>query len=295
MPSRTSGASLTLAISLLVISMVSYQCGASLAKHLFPLIGAQGATACRLGLGALLLLLWRRPWRGIAVRRDWRALWGYGLSMGAMNLVFYLSLRTIPLGIAVALEFTGPLGLAFYGSRRPIDLLWIALVVTGLALLLPLDTQIQSLDPVGVMYALAAGVGWVLYIVLGRKAGASHGADAVTLGTTIGALLVIPFGVAHAGSAMLLSPALLPYALGVAVLSSALPYSLEMIALKRLPVRTFSTLLSLEPAIAAMSGVVLLQEHLSVRQWLAIGAIIVAAAGSAIGARRPVISEPVPN
>lgn len=299
MSSRSTVAPVALAVGMLLISMVSYQCGASLAKHLFPQVGAQGATAYRLGLSALILLLWRRPWRRSSTsqntgQRDWRALWGYGLSMGAMNLVFYMSLRTIPLGIAVALEFTGPLALALFGSRRLLDFVWIALVVVGLALLLPLRGQMQTLDPVGVMYALAAGVGWALYIVLGKKAGATHGADAVTLGTSIGALLAIPFGVAHAGSA-LLSPTLLPYALGVAVLSSALPYSLEMVALTRLPARTFSTLLSLEPAIAAVAGVALLGERLSLLQWLAIVTIIVAAAGTALSVRRPMLTEPLAN
>jgi inner membrane transporter RhtA len=295
MSSRSTAAPVALAVGMLLISMVSYQCGASLAKHLFPQVGAQGATAYRLGLSALILLLWRRPWRRSSTsQRDWRALWGYGLSMGAMNLVFYMSLRTIPLGIAVALEFTGPLALALFGSRRLLDFVWIALVVAGLALLLPLRGQMQALDPVGVLYALAAGAGWALYIVLGRKAGAAYGADAVTLGTSIGALLAIPFGIAHAGGA-LLSPTLLPYALGVAVLSSALPYSLEMVALTRLPSRTFSTLLSLEPAVAAVAGVALLGERLSVLQWLAIVAIIVAAAGTALSVSRPTLTEPLAN
>ena len=299
MPPRSTVAPVALAVGMLLISMISYQCGASLAKHLFPQVGAQGATAYRLGISALILLLWRRPWRRSSAsentrRRDWRALWGYGLSMGAMNLVFYMSLRTIPLGIAVALEFTGPLTLALFGSRRWLDFIWIALVVAGLALLLPLRGSMQALDPAGVVYALAAGAGWALYIVLGKKAGAAYGADAVTLGTSIGALLAIPFGIVHAGSA-LLSPTLLPYALGVAVLSSALPYSLEMVALTRLPARTFSTLLSLEPAIAAMAGVALLSERLSLLQWLAIATIIVAAAGTALSVRRPMLAEPLAN
>ena len=291
MSSRPTIAPLVLAVGALLISMVSYQCGASLAKHLFPQVGAQGATAYRLGLSALMLLLWRRPWRRSGKQRNWRVLWGYGLAMGAMNLVFYMSLRTIPLGIAVALEFAGPLTLALLGSRRLIDFVWIALVVAGLALLLPLRAQMHALDPVGVMYALAAGVGWALYILLGKKAGDAYGADAVTWGTSIGAFLAIPFGVAHAGSA-LLTPAFLPYALGVAVLSSALPYSLEMIALTLLPARTFSTLLSLEPAVAAVAGVALLDERLSLLQWLAIVAIIVAAAGTALSVRRPALTEP---
>lgn len=275
-----------LAAGVLLIAMASYQCGAALAKQLFPAVGAQGATAYRLGLAALILLAWRRPWRRAHRREGWRALWGYGLAIGAMNLLFYLSLRTIPLGIAVALEFTGPLALALFGSRRLADFVWVALMVFGLALLLPLRGEVQALDPLGVMYALAAGVGWAVYIVLGQKAGAAYGADAVTLGTSIGALLAVPVGVAHAGSA-LLSPALLPFAFGVAMLSSALPYTLEMIAMTRMPARSFSTLLSLEPAIAALAGVAFLSEHLSATQWLAIAAIVVAAAGTTLSLRRP--------
>jgi inner membrane transporter RhtA len=294
MSSRATVAPVLLAVRVLLISMVSYQFGAALAKQLFPVVGAQGATAFRLTLGALILLLLRRPWRSAHRGRDWRSLWGYGLSMGAMNLVFYMSLRTIPLGIAVALEFTGPLALALFGSRRLLDFVWIALVVAGLALLLPLRGQTHAIDPVGVMYALAAGVGWALYIVLGRKAGAAYGADAVTLGTSIAALVAIPFGLAHAGTA-LFSPTLLPLALGVAVLSSALPYSLEMIALTRLPTRSFGTLLSIEPVVAAVAGVGLLGEHLSVLQWLAIVAIIVAAAGTALSVRKPLLAEPLAN
>lgn len=294
MSSRSNFTQILLAIGALLIGMLSYQCGAALAKHLFPAVGAEGATAYRLGLAALILLAWRRPWRNVHAGKDWRALWGYGLAIGAMNLVFYLSLRTIPLGIAVALEFTGPLALAFFGSRRWIDFVWIALVMVGLAMLLPLHEQAQPLDPVGVALALAAGIGWVLYIVLGKKAGAAYGADAVTLGTSIGALLAVPIGIAHAGTT-LLSLELLPFALGVAVLSSALPYTLEMIALTNLPSRTFSTLLSLEPAIAAMAGMAFLGERLSPLQWLAIAAIVAAAAGTALSLRRPEPDELPPS
>jgi len=292
--SRSASAPMLVAVGALLVAMVSYQCGASLAKYLFPAVGAQGATAYRLGLSAIILLLLRRPWRSSPAKSDWRALWGYGLAIGVMNLVFYMSLRTIPLGIAVALEFTGPLALALYHSRRLIDFVWIALVVAGLLLLLPIGGLNQPLDPSGVIYALAAGVGWALYIVLGQKAGAAYGANAVTLGTTIAALVAIPAGAAHAGSA-LLSLDLLPYALGVAVLSSALPYSLEMVAMTRMSARTFSTLLCLEPAIAAFAGATMLGEHLTPLQWLAIVAIVVAAAGTAISVRRPVLSEPPTN
>jgi inner membrane transporter RhtA len=286
-------APMLLAVGALLISMASYQCGAAIAKQLFPLVGAQGATAFRLGLGALILLLVRRPWRAIRRGVSSRVLWGYGLSMGAMNMVFYLSLRTIPLGIAVALEFTGPLAIALLSSRKALDLLWVALAVMGLLLLLPLRGQAHALDPVGVLYALAAGVGWALYILFGQKAGVAHGPDAVTLGIAMGALLAVPAGFAHAGSALLSLP-LLPLGLGMAILSSVLPYSLEMIALTRLPTRTFSVLLSLEPAIAALAGVVFLGERLEALQWLAITAIIAASAGAAFGARLP-IAEPLPN
>ena len=132
---------LWLAIAALLVSMASYQGGAALAERLFPLVGAQGATAFRLGLGALVLLVLRRPWRRWRTGQSWRALWGYGLSMGAMNLVFYMALRTIPLGLAVALEFTGPLAIALFGSRRLLDVAWVVLVVIALALLLPLHRE----------------------------------------------------------------------------------------------------------------------------------------------------------
>ncbi len=291
MSEQARSARIAIALGALLIAMVSYQCGAALAKQLFPAVGAQGATAYRLGLGALVLLAWRRPWRRMRRGIGWRALVGYGLALGAMNLSFYLALRTIPLGIAVALEFTGPLALALLGSRRWLDVCWIALIVLGLWLLLPLRGALHGIDPRGVLWALIAGVGWALYVVLGQRAGAAHGGDAVTWGTTVAALLAVPVGFAHAGTA-LFTPALVPLALGVALLSSALPYSLEMLALTRLPARTFSVLLSLEPAIAALAGVLFLGERLGALQWLAIGAIMLAATGTALGARRPV-AEPL--
>lgn len=275
------------AIGVLLIAMASYQCGAAIAKLLFPMVGAQGATAFRLGLGALILLVLRRPWRSRRPDGGKRALWGYGLAMGVMNLVFYMALQRIPLGIAVAVEFTGPLALALFHSRRWLDVVWIGLVIAGLLLLMPSGSTATRLDPVGVAYALAAGVGWALYIVLGQKAGAVYGTDAVAWGTSIAALLAMPVGLAHAGYA-LFAPALLLPALGLAILSSALPYTLEMIAMTRLPARTFSTLLSLEPALAALAGMIFLQEHLTALQWFAIAAIMVASAGTVLSARQPV-------
>ena len=274
----------------LLIAMLSYQCGAALAKQLFPQVGAEGATAYRLGLAAVMLLAWRRPWRSAGARGARLALCGYGLAIGGMNLMFYLSLRTIPLGIAVAIEFAGPLAVALLGSRRLSDVVWALLAAAGLALLLPLHDGVASLDPAGVAYALAAGLGWALYIVLGKRAGAAYGADTVTLGTAIGALLAVPIGVAHAGTA-LLSPALLPFAFGVALLSSALPFTLEMYALTRMPARSFSTLLSLEPVVAALAGWTFLGERQGVMQWLAIGLIVVAATGATLSLQRPALTE----
>lgn len=274
-----------LPVGSLLLGMLSFQCGAALAKQLFPLMGAQGATAIRLGLGALILWLLRRPWRRLSGRQGWASLAGYGLTIGVMNLCFYMALRTIPLGIAVAVEFLGPLAIALLGSRRVSDFLWVALVVAGLALLLPYSTQTPALDPVGILYALGAAVGWATYIVLGRRAGAAFGGDAVALGSAIGALVALPVGVIHAGAA-LLSPSALPFAIGVAVLSSALPYSLEMYALTRLPARTVGILFSIEPAMGALLGLMLLNEHLTAFQWLAIAAIITASIGAVLGARQ---------
>jgi inner membrane transporter RhtA len=274
-----------LPLGTLLLAMLSFQCGAVLAKQLFPLVGAQGTTAMRLGLGTLVLWLVRWPWRRIAGREGWASLWGYGLTIGLMNLCFYMALRTIPLGIAVALEFVGPLAIALFGSRRALDFLWVGLVVAGLGLLLPWQAQSDALDRVGVLYVMGAAAGWAAYILLGRRAGAVFGGDTVALGTAIGALVAVPVGLTHAGEA-LFSQAALPYALGVAVLSSALPYSLEMYALTRLPARTVGILMSIEPALGALLGLVLLDEHLSAIQWLAIAAIIAASIGTVLGVRK---------
>jgi len=283
---RTSHSPLWLPIGLLLIAMASIQLGASLAKSLFPAVGAAGATALRLGFATVLLAVAFRPWRMRIERAQWPPLLVYGAALGLMNLLFYKALETIPLGIAISLEFTGPLAVALFGSRRLRDVGWVALAVAGLLLLLP-KGQGPALDPLGMAYALGAGLCWALYILFGQKAGAEHGPQTVALGSIIAAVVAVPFGVAHAG-ADLLSPALVPVALGVALLSTAIPYSLEMVALTRLPTRTFGMLMSLEPAFGAMSGLVFLHEQLTGQQWLAIGAIILASAGTAMTARTAV-------
>lgn len=266
------------------MAMISFQVGAVMAKHLFPLMGAQGATALRLGMGAVVLLTIKRPWQHQGVRTGWRWLLSYGCALGLMNLCYYMSIQTLPLGIAIALEFIGPLAVALLGSRRLLDFVWVALVVVGLVLLLPWQAQAQALDPVGVLYALGAAVFWAAYLLVGRRAGVAFGGDAVALGTLLGALVVVPVGVWHAGSS-LISVATLPYALGIAVFSSALPYTLEMIALTRLRASTIGLLMSMEPAIGALFGLVFLHEQLTGLQCLAIVAIMVASAGTALGVR----------
>lgn len=267
-------------IALLVVAMTSIQSGASLAKNLFPLVGAEGTTALRLVLGAIILSLVMQPWRARLDLHKCHALLAYGLALGGMNLLFYMSLQSIPLGIAVALEFTGPLALALFSSRRLLDFVWVILAIAGLWLLLPTGATQSAIDPLGAGLALGAGVCWSLYIIFGQKAGAQHGRHTVALGTWVAALLVLPVGLWHAGGD-LFDLDLLPIALGVAVMSSALPYSLEMVALTRMPARTFSVLMSLEPAIAALCGLIFLGEKLLWGQWLAVAAIIVASTGAA--------------
>ncbi|MDY0873090.1 EamA family transporter [Dongia rigui] len=285
-------ASILLPIGALLVAMVSIQAGASFAKALFPAVGAEGTTALRLGFGALMLTLVLRPWRARISRANWRILALYGVVLGLMNLCYYMSLTRIPLGIAAAIEFTGPLAVAVCTSRRRIDLIWVALAACGLLLLLPLDTSSDALDPIGVLYALLAGAGWGTYVIIGKRAGNALGSATPALGMIIGALVVLPFGVAQAGIA-LLSPALLPTALLVAALSSAIPFALEMVALRRLPPQTYGTLTSMEPAIGALAGLVILHEALPVMQWLAIGLIISASIGTTLAIRpEPVVPLP---
>ncbi|GFZ65180.1 threonine transporter RhtB [Pseudomonas amygdali pv. eriobotryae] len=269
-------------LGLLMIAMISIQSGASLAKSLFPVVGAQGTTTLRLVFASLILIAILRPWRANLTAKSVRTVVIYGIALGSMNLLFYMSLQTVPLGIAVALEFTGPLAVALLSSRKPIDFLWVSLAVIGLLLLIPLGASNEAIDLLGAAYALGAGVCWAAYIVFGHKAGADNGVQTAALGVMIAALFIGPVGVIHAGSA-LFDISLVPAALGVAILSTALPYSLEMIALTRMSARTFGTLASLEPVFAALSGLVFLHESLSLTQWLAIGAIIFASIGATLG------------
>lgn len=259
--------------------------GTSWAKHtLFPLVGAQGTTAVRVGFSALLLLLLWRPWRWRLARADLRAIACYGAALGLMNLTFYLSLQTLPFGVAVAIEFAGPLAVAVLSSRRVLDFVWVLLAVAGLGLLLPLGHDVSTLDPMGVAYSLVAAVCWATYILFGKRVGHLHAGLSVSLGLTVAALVVLPVGLAHSGMALWSWP-VLAVGLGVAAISSAVPISLEMVALKRLSHSAFGVMASMEPAVAALLGLLVLGEQLSGLQWLAIGFIMAAAAGSSVTAQ----------
>ncbi len=265
-------------------SVTALGLGTSLAKQLFPLVGSLGTTALRVGFSALLLLLIWRPWRWPLAKADRMLVLRYGVALGLMNLLFYLSLRTIPFGIAVAIEFSGPLAVALFSSRKPVDYVWLALAIAGLGLLLPFGGSVQALDVTGVLYALAAAAFWGAYIVFGKRLGHLHAGHSVALGLTVAAITVVPFGIWHAGSA-LLEPHTLLVGVVVAAISSALPISLEMVALKRLPQGAFGIMTSMEPAVAAILGLLILNEQLDSWQWGAIVCVMLAAAGSAWTAR----------
>ncbi|WP_209216693.1 EamA family transporter [Glaciimonas immobilis] len=258
--------------------MSSLQGGAALAKGLFAGIGAEGVTALRIGFSAIFLCLIFRPWRMPLNQIVWRPIFIYGVALGSMNLAFYMALRTIPLGPAVAIEFTGPLAVAIFYSRRLSDAGWLGLAVFGLYLLLPFGQISGGMDTTGVLLALFAGACWAVYIVVGKKAGDANGRMSVPLGALVAAMFIFPIGLIHAGTA-LFSLSILPVALLVALFSSTLPYSFEMIALTRLPSKTFSTLMSLEPALGAVSGYLFLKEGLTLSQGIAVLCIIVSSIG----------------
>jgi inner membrane transporter RhtA len=281
--SRRAGA---LPLVALTASLVSQNLGAAIAKSLFPVVGVEGMTALRVGLSALLLLAFWRPWRRPVARRDLGNVVVYGAMLGGMNLCIYHAFGRIPIGIATAIETTGPLVVVLAASRRALDVAWVALALAGLALLLPPGSA-APLDPLGLLFAFGAAATWALYIVFGKRVSTLASGQAVSLGMLVAALLAVPIGVAHAGAALLAPPALLA-GLGVALLSSAVPYSLEMAALRRMPRHVFGILVSATPAVGAACGALVLGERLGALQWLAIACIIGASAGGAATAGRPV-------
>ncbi|MCE2005625.1 threonine/homoserine exporter RhtA [Enterobacter bugandensis] len=284
MPGLSRTSSVWLPVAVILIAMLSIQSGASLAKSLFPLVGAPGVTALRIVLGTAILVVIFKPWRLRFKKEQRLPLLFYGLSLGAMNYMFYLSIQTIPLGIAVALEFTGPLAIALFSSRRPVDFIWVVLAVLGLWFLLPLGQNVSEIDLTGAALALGAGACWAVYILTGQRAGEEHGPATVALGSVIAAIVFVPIGMAQATESIW-QWSVMPIGLAVAILSTALPYSLEMIALTRLPTRIFGTLMSMEPALAAISGMVFLGETLTFTQTLALCSIIAASMGSTLTMR----------
>lgn len=284
MPGLPRKSSVWMPVAVILIAMMSIQSGASLAKSLFPLIGAPGVTALRIALGTLILVVVFKPWRLRFKKEQRLPLLFYGLALGGMNYKFYLSIQTIPLGIAVALEFTGPLAVALFSSRRPVDFIWVILAVLGLWFLLPLGQSVSQIDLTGAALALGAGACWAVYILTGQRAGEEHGPATVALGSLIAAVIFVPIGMAQATDSIW-QWSILPVGLAVAILSTALPYSLEMIALTRLPTRIFGTLMSMEPALAAISGMMFLGETLTLVQTLALCSIIAASMGSTLTMR----------
>lgn len=284
MPGLSRSTSVWLPVVVILIAMLSIQSGASLAKSLFPLVGAPGVTALRIALGTAILVVIFKPWRLRFKKEQRLPLLFYGLSLGAMNYMFYLSIQTIPLGIAVALEFTGPLAVALFSSRRPVDFIWVILAVLGLWFLLPLGQSVSEIDLTGAALALGAGACWAIYILTGQRAGEEHGPATVAIGSLIAAIIFVPVGMAQVTESIW-QWSVMPIGLAVAILSTALPYSLEMIALTRLPTRIFGTLMSMEPALAALSGMVFLGETLTFTQTLALCSIIAASMGSTLTMR----------
>ncbi|MBD8553767.1 EamA family transporter [Rhizobium sp. CFBP 8762] len=266
------------------VAMLSITIGASIAKQLFPVIGPAGTTTLRLALAALILVFVFRLWKFNFRTSALISAIPYGMSLGLMNLLFYMAIQRIPLGVALAIEFTGPLTVALAYSRRRSDLFWVALTLLGLSFLLPLHQDYSTIDLRGVGYAFAAGICWGIYIVSGKRAGSVLGAQAPALGMILAAVVVLPFGLVEAGT-VLLRFDVLTLALLVAVLSSAIPYSLEMFALQRLPAKSFGVLTSGEPAMGAIVGMVVLGEVLSLTEMAGIAAIVIASVGVIQSAR----------
>jgi len=270
-------------------SLITLCAGTSLAKGLFPYVGAEGTTTYRLVFSTLLLMAFWRPWRRAWTWADAPLLVLFGATLGIMNLLFYNALKTVPFGLAIAVEFTGPLAVALWSSKKPLDFVWIVLAVAGMGLILPLgntvgaNLQADAIDPLGIAYALGAGACWAVYIVIGQRVADRIGAFATPMGMLVAALVVTPVGISVAGTS-LLNPEWMLAGLGIALLSSAIPYSLEMYSLKHLPKQTFSILLSLEPAVGALAGWLVLSEQLSTQQLCAIGLIMAASVGCALTA-----------
>ena len=272
------------ALPAVLLAIISVQSGAAIAKGLFPAIGAAGTASLRIGISALILLAVYRPNLKKITANQWKLVIPYGLSLGAMNLIFYLSIERIPIGLAVTLEFIGPLLVAVLGSKRRIDFFWVLLAAAGIILIAPWTNN--GIDTLGILFALLAGALWAAYIVLGGKISKiMKGGDAVTIGMLFASILIVPFGILGNGLSNL-TPQLFCLSIALALLSSAIPFTLEMKALGQLPARTFSILMSLEPAAASICAFVFLQEYLTFNEVLAVVFVVIASAGSTITSKR---------
>ncbi|MGR3978350.1 EamA family transporter [Acinetobacter sp. 1207_04] len=266
------------ALFLLLIAMISMQSSGSLAKVLFEQFPILTVSALRLLLGSLILALIFKIWQLNFKQVKWKAIISYGLALAGMNALFYLSIDRLPLGIAVSFEFIGPLSVALYHARQKFDFVWVGLAILGLALLFPFE-QSHSLDPIGIALALGAGACWALYIVAGQKPTGISGNHTVCLGMFVGMLCLMPIALFMGMPSAVFEPSNFIYFIALAILASALPFSLEMIALRNLSALSFGTLMSIEPAIAALSGFIFLGEQLLWTQWLALATIISASVG----------------
>ena len=267
---------------ILLIAMISMQSSGSFAKYLFGQFPILTVSAMRLLLGTLILALIFKIWQINFRQLKWSSILSYGLALAGMNILFYLSLDRLPLGIAVSFEFIGPLSVALFAIRRKFDLIWVGLAILGLILLFPFDQAAQTLDPIGIALALGAGACWALYIIAGQKPSGVSGNHTVCLGMFVGMCMLMPMALFAGMPSHTFEPVSLLYFIGLAVLASALPFTLEMIALRNLSALSFGTLMSLEPAVAALSGFVFLGEHLLWTQWLALAVIISASIGCTI-------------
>ncbi|WP_288450446.1 EamA family transporter [uncultured Acinetobacter sp.] len=274
------------ALLVLLIAMISVQSSGSLAKMLFAQYPALTVSAMRLCFGALILSIIFKAWTINWGQIRWRAIISYGIALAGMNALFYLSLQRLPLGIAVAFEFIGPLSVALFYARQRYDLLWVGCAILGLILLFPFGQAQHGLDSLGIVLALAAGGCWALYIIAGQKPSGVSGNHTVFLGMTVGALILLPFALLSGNIGQVFEFPNLFLFIILAILASALPFSLEMLALKRLTPLSFGTLMSLEPAVAAFSGFIFLGEILLWNQWLALATIITASVGCTLTTQR---------
>jgi inner membrane transporter RhtA len=285
--------------ALVLTGIVSVQLGAGVATRLFHQLAPATVTGLRLWSAALILLIvgGRGAWAastGVAARRAWRdalTAVAFGVCLGIMNYVFYQAIARIPLGVAVTVEFLGPLAVAVAGSRRPVDLLWVTLAAAGVVLLT--GTGTAHLNAAGIVFAALSAAGWAGYIVLSAATGRRFpGSSGLVIAMLVAALVVTPTAVAAAGPA-LRRPSVLATGASVGVLSSAIPYGVELRALRRLSTRVFGIWMSLEPAVAALIGLALLGQHLSVSEWAAVGCVVVACVGAARSA--PAAPAPSPD